>query len=162
MSNAEDSSGHDGAKKPATPAAGVAIFDRVGEILLGRHAHDGCWATFGGTIEPGEDARSAALREVREEIGVALQRLDPLGTFGQTPIYTVRYADGTAEEYEVTMFCAIVDPRCVPMADLAEIIATRWFSRDMVKSTGLACDMADIIPAAFDWFEHCASEQGDS
>lgn len=60
--------------EPAFPrgAASAAIF-RGPEVLLiqrGKGALKGYWSLPGGHIEPGERARDAALREVREETGV--------------------------------------------------------------------------------------------
>jgi len=63
----------------ATPAiawprcgASAAVF-RAGEVLLvqrGKGLLEGRWSLPGGHIEPGERAKAAALREVREEAGV--------------------------------------------------------------------------------------------
>lgn len=64
--------------KTPTPApwprcgASAAIF-RGAEVLLvqrGKGAFRGLWSLPGGHIEPGERARDAALREVREETGI--------------------------------------------------------------------------------------------
>ncbi len=52
--------------------ASAAVF-RDGHVLLierGKGALKGRWSLPGGHIEPGERARAAALREVREEAGV--------------------------------------------------------------------------------------------
>lgn len=48
----------------------MLLFDEDGRILL-LHDPDGYWYTPGGGIEPGETAEQAALRELREELGVA-------------------------------------------------------------------------------------------
>lgn len=53
-------------------AASAAIF-RGDDVLLiqrGKGALKGYWSLPGGHIEPGEPARDAALREVREETGI--------------------------------------------------------------------------------------------
>jgi ADP-ribose pyrophosphatase YjhB (NUDIX family) len=53
-------------------AASVAVF-RDGRVLLaarGRPPMDALWSLPGGLVEPGETLAEAALRELREEVGV--------------------------------------------------------------------------------------------
>src|SRR5690606_7784570 len=59
---------------PARPflAASVATF-RDGRVLIATRARppmEACWSLPGGLVEPGESLREAALRELREEVGV--------------------------------------------------------------------------------------------
>jgi 8-oxo-dGTP pyrophosphatase MutT (NUDIX family) len=54
-------------------------------VLLTRRAaalssHGGQWALPGGRIDPGETPQEAALREMHEEVGLALSPADVLGT----------------------------------------------------------------------------------
>jgi 8-oxo-dGTP diphosphatase len=73
--------------------ASAAIF-RGGEVLLverGKGALRGQWSLPGGHIEPGERARAAALREVREEAGVAAE------IAGLIDIHEVLLRDGGGE-----------------------------------------------------------------
>jgi 8-oxo-dGTP pyrophosphatase MutT (NUDIX family) len=68
--------------------ARVLLLDTADRILLAR-GHDvdqperSWWFTIGGGVDPGESDRDAALREVREETGIAL---DPATLVG--PVYT--------------------------------------------------------------------------
>lgn len=53
-------------------------------MLLGKRASDRAWLAdawdvFGGHIEPGEDAALATVRELQEELGIAVQQLHWLG-----------------------------------------------------------------------------------
>ena len=57
----------------------VWIRDGAGRFLLSRRhadkpAYPLCWETVGGAVIAGEDSLGAALREVREELGIALAR----------------------------------------------------------------------------------------
>lgn len=44
-----------------------------------------------GTLEPDEDPQLAALREIREEIGMTAERLEQLGAFYLAPGYSTEY-----------------------------------------------------------------------
>lgn len=56
------------------PAVAVWVVNSKGEYLISRRspeiAHGGMWQTTEGGVIAGEDSRTAALREVREELGV--------------------------------------------------------------------------------------------
>lgn len=53
-------------------AAGALFFDRDGRVLLVRPTYKDHWEIPGGYVEPGESPRAACLREIREELGLAL------------------------------------------------------------------------------------------
>lgn len=65
-------------------AARVILLDRADRVLLVR-GHDldrperSWWFTVGGGIDPGEDSRDAAVRELREETGIVLHRSELVG-----------------------------------------------------------------------------------
>lgn len=60
------------------PVVAVAMLDSAGRVLMQRRragaAHGGLWEFPGGKVEPGESPESALLREIEEELGVALDR----------------------------------------------------------------------------------------
>jgi len=61
-----------GVNGPPVPAVGIVCF-RGDEVLLIRRGTPplaGSWSIPGGKIEPGEPAKTAALRELKEEAGV--------------------------------------------------------------------------------------------
>lgn len=60
-------------RKPLLSGCRVLAFDAEGRVLLVRHSYgSGRWMLPGGGIGRGEDPLAAALRELREEVGCAL------------------------------------------------------------------------------------------
>ena len=58
----------------------VAVFVvHVGRVILHRHRKLGIWLPPGGHIEPNELPDEAAVREVREEAGIAVELVGPRG-----------------------------------------------------------------------------------
>lgn len=58
---------------PYRPNVGAALFNRAGQVFIGRRADQEVanWQMPQGGIDEGEDARVAVLRELEEEIGTA-------------------------------------------------------------------------------------------
>lgn len=71
-----------------------------------------------GYIKPGETAENTAIREVAEEIGVKLRRLEFAGTywFGKKELLMHAYI-GYAEKCKFTLSEEVEDARWVPAAD---------------------------------------------
>jgi putative (di)nucleoside polyphosphate hydrolase len=71
-------------------SAGVVLFSRQGQVWLGRRAGqqaDHLWQFPQGGIDPGESDEFAALRELREETGIAPDKLRVLGYIKQPLFY---------------------------------------------------------------------------
>jgi 8-oxo-dGTP pyrophosphatase MutT (NUDIX family) len=65
----------DNIKKSEAPfGAGTIVVCNEGKILLGKQK-DGKWATFGGGVERYEDYHEAAIRELKEEIGLTAEKI---------------------------------------------------------------------------------------
>jgi 8-oxo-dGTP pyrophosphatase MutT (NUDIX family) len=60
-------------------ASAIVISDTGAEVCLLRHKRLGIWLQPGGHLEPGEALAAAALREAREETGLALTWPSPGG-----------------------------------------------------------------------------------
>lgn len=85
MSGSMPSTGPEGRPNPhkrLVHVAAGALLDGRGRVLIARRAADvhqgGLWEFPGGKLEPGEPARRALARELREELGVEVRRTRPL------------------------------------------------------------------------------------
>ncbi|MDD7384976.1 MAG: NUDIX domain-containing protein [Actinomycetaceae bacterium] len=98
---------------PHRRAARALLIGPGSRVLLVRgHDQDDAahtwWFTVGGGIESGEDARDAAIREIREETGVHLSR-ERLSGPVLTRHATFHFARSTRKQDEV-FFLAYLDP----------------------------------------------------
>jgi 8-oxo-dGTP diphosphatase len=89
-----------GRRQPIAVAACI-VRDAHGRILMARRRPDqmspGTWEIPGGKIEPGEDARDAAARELKEETGLDAHGLRPF----------TRYThDFGSRSIDLELFCA--------------------------------------------------------
>lgn len=64
-----------------TFSAGGVVLNKLGQVLVVSQ-HGNSWSLPKGHIDPGEDARTAALREIREESGLTkLSYIKDLGSY---------------------------------------------------------------------------------
>jgi 8-oxo-dGTP diphosphatase len=116
-------------------AASATIF-RGESVLLVEHggrSRSGMWSLPGGHIEPGETARAAAAREVREETGLSVEILgladvhdvilrDAQGELTAHYVLTVFYGRWLSGEPAAASDCR--DARFVPLAELEDYALT--------------------------------------
>jgi 8-oxo-dGTP pyrophosphatase MutT (NUDIX family) len=102
--------------------AGVSVIgvDDTGRVLLVRHAYgSGRWSLPGGGLGRAEDPAACARREIREELGCALERVELAAQFDETLygaphrafVFTARFAGE-------------------PRPDGREVIDSGWFALD--------------------------------
>ena len=67
----------DPASLPYRPCAGVMLINRDGRVFVGQRIDNTleAWQMPQGGIDPGEDARAAAIRELGEETGVSADKV---------------------------------------------------------------------------------------
>jgi len=81
-------------KKPIfMPAAGAAIINENKEILLQRRTDNKCWGIPGGSMELGETFEETAVREVKEETGLNVSRLELFNIFSGEDLHYI-YPNG--------------------------------------------------------------------
>lgn len=121
--------GAGGTRPLILPGSSVVIVDESGRLLLMARADTGGWGLPGGFMEPGESFEQAAVREVREEVGIEVTDLSLLGVFSG-PEYYYRYPNGD-EVFNVTAaFLARSSDDPVFRPDPGEVLSLRFFDPD--------------------------------
>jgi 8-oxo-dGTP pyrophosphatase MutT (NUDIX family) len=123
-------------------SARVFLFDPAGDVLLIRIVAplaDGpfvFWVTPGGEMEPGEDAREAAERELFEELGIRPQLAGPVH---EERGGTYVHLGETVRNFDVFFAarCAREAPRLlgVTAEELALMQEARWWSVAEMEAT---------------------------
>jgi 8-oxo-dGTP diphosphatase len=101
----------------------VCVFDDGGRLLTVRKAGTTKFMHPGGKPEPGESAAEAAVRELREEVGIELA-VDDLVLMG---VWHGSAANEAATDIEATVFTAPGSWSATPAAEIAQL---RWMSVD--------------------------------
>ncbi|MBS4102941.1 NUDIX domain-containing protein, partial [Tsukamurella paurometabola] len=83
------------------PGVAAVVVNETGEVLLGRRADTGEWASIAGILEPGEQPAEAIVREIREEAGVEAEVLDLLSIRTDEPVH---YPNGDVAQYLTLLF----------------------------------------------------------
>jgi 8-oxo-dGTP diphosphatase len=120
--------------------ATVAFAVHEGRVLLKRHAAGGdrfagLWNGIGGHVEPGEDVRLAARRELREESGIDAEGLSLRGVVHETGLL--------GEAYVVFLFVAPVESRALAPEAGAELC---WQPLDRLAELQLVSDLPALLP----------------
>jgi 8-oxo-dGTP diphosphatase len=137
------------ARSPSKPARHTArlaslVFVRCGEdVLLMRHPQTsdrfpGLWNGIGGHVEAGESIHQAALRELREESGLALDQVTLRGVIHESGM--------VGNAYVVFLFYGEIAER--PIAELTspEGIALAWQPIEKLGDLPLVSDIAELLP----------------
>lgn len=114
------------------PSVTMVVRDDRGRILLTKNADVNSWTLPGGSIEPNESPKDAAIREMREETGLFVEPVRIIGVYGG-PQYRVAYPNGDIVSYVATVFeCKVVSGEMTP--DYEESLDVRYFSEADLNS----------------------------
>lgn|GEM_PF-65431 len=107
-------------RSPSISVAAVVLTNDAGEVALVRKRNTAAWIFPGGKPEPGEPARDAAVREVREELGAMISH-DHLHHVGQ---YITAAANEASTELRSDVYRAHLpsDQDVRAQAEIAEFV----------------------------------------
>lgn len=107
----------------------VLIINSQGEILLVRHV-DNQWGIPGGHMELGETVEECAKREIKEEIGLKLNKLTLFGVFSGKELFT-KLRNGH-EYYNVVIGYVCTDFEGELRPDGTEVLEARFYRPDQL------------------------------
>jgi len=125
----------------------LAVVDGVLQTLVIERGEEPTgWAFPGGFVEPDEDLRAAAARELAEETGVRLEEgaLEQLGTYG-APDRDPRYLEPPAYARVVSGAWFAVLPEPVAVRAGTDAAHAQWRPVAEVLAGGLAFDHDQIL-----------------
>ncbi|WP_375410254.1 NUDIX hydrolase [uncultured Methylobacterium sp.] len=133
---------------PTRPFVGASIAVlRGGRVLLAARANEplrGVWTLPGGLVEPGETLAAAALRELREEVGVEARVLGSL-----TPTEIILHeADGRLRHHYVVHPHAALWSGGEPVPG-PEALAVRWATLAEVAELETTPGLVETLTEAF-------------
>jgi mutator protein MutT len=129
-----------------SPAAAACIRDPQGRILLLRRSDgENLWSFPGGSIEPGESAARAVVREVLEETGLHVEPAGLIGVYTD-PAYIFSYPNkDRVQPIVIFLDCRIAGGELRP--DVDEIMEAHFF--------GLGDGLPPLLPC-------CAAKAKDA
>lgn len=104
------------------PISGISVIvtNEAGEVMLLKHSYGPkAWGLPGGGMSPGEDPAECARRELREEVGLQVEELKPLGVLHET-------LSGSPHTSHVFTVQVSQDPK----PDGREILEAKFFAPD--------------------------------
>lgn len=114
------------------PGVRAIIPNRRGEILFQLRTDLGCWGLPGGSVEIGESALEAIIREVAEETSLEVIEAEPMALYSGAE-HRFRYPDG-GEVYCFSMAFIIRSWKGTPEADGIEGAETRFYPLENLPS----------------------------
>jgi len=124
-------------RRPVTHGALVAIWCR-GQVLLVRNSYVPYYSSPGGYLHRGETAREAAVRELREEIGVEVKPEQLVQSLELTH-------DWEGKRDHVVIFTLELDERPSVQVDHREVVEAFWFSPEQVAPENVFPPLKRVI-----------------
>ncbi len=114
------------------------------KVLLRKHDKLGIWLSVGGHIEPNEDPAEAAVREVKEEVGLNVklyqtdENLRVLNSDSRrmlpTPQFMERHSITKTHEHVAMIFFATSKTDNLILSDIEVTEDCKWFTKEEIEN----------------------------
>lgn len=110
----------------------VILMDGDGRLLLQQRTDNGLWGLPGGSMEPGEEMKGVAKRELFEEVGLEAKELELLDVFSGPELY-YQYPHGD-EVYNVVAAYLCKEYTGTIRSDGIEVQDIQFFELDKIPN----------------------------
>ena len=132
--------------------AGVAIVNAENRLLMQRRADNDCWGLIGGMMELGESIEETAKREVFEEVGIILNKINFFKVYSGKDFY-YKYPNGD-EVFNVINVFTIKSPVFTEInIDYKEVKEAKFFDFDKLP-TNISPPDVKIIEDIIDFYKN--------
>lgn len=121
----------------------VILIDGEGRLLLQQRTDNGLWGLPGGSMEPGEEIKEVARRELFEEVGLDAKELEFFELFSGMDLY-YRYPNGD-EVYNVVAAYICKEYSGTIRGDGDEVQDIQFFELDKIPNQISPPDLPIII-----------------
>lgn len=127
-------------RRPTTHGSLVALWN-AGEVLLVRNSYVPYYSLPGGYLRRGETARDAAVRELREEVGISTTAAELVPLLDRTHEW-----EGKHDHVEI--FGLDLPSRPNVNVDHREVVAASWWSPERALSLELFPPLRSVLEAS--------------
>ena len=133
----------DNAPRPNKPShiGAVAIIRQNNCVLLEKRRDSDRWAFIGGGLKIDETLEDCVKREIREETGLSVKKLNFLNIFSN-PYRIAEYPDGNIIRIVTVLYEALVEGKEIKCSEESKEL--NFFSKDELKSIHIAETHKDI------------------
>lgn len=128
-----------------TVGCGILITNDAGKVLLQKRSDTGDWCIPGGALEPFETYEEAAIREVREEVGIIAKNLKLFGIYSGED-RRIQYPNDDVV-YSLSVIFTTNEYDGVISDQDSEVLEHRFFGRDEIPDNLFPADSRAIL----DW-----------
>ena len=147
-------------RPPASPedyhlVVEIWLKNSKGEVLLTRRHpakhYGGLWECTGGSVLAGEESLTAAMREVKEEIGVDLTCGNPGVLLASLSVR--RDAPGYSAHYDVYLYERDIPPEALVLQP-EEVVDAKWVTEEILRQMAEAGELAPFKAQPFAFFPY--------